>query len=268
MLYPALSIVTLLLYLLNSALLLKQIISKTHPGTPRYPLISITIIACVLHAVINYYTIFDHAVINYSFFNMLSLLALILNLLFLITLFKHPLETLGIIIYPYSALTLFLQFIFHQAPSYTAVPNKLLEMHILLSLLAYGLLSIAAIQTVLLIIQNYFLRHQHPGGFIRTFPPLETMELLLFKMISTGFIFLSFSLLSGFIFIDDIFGQHLVHKTVLSIIAWCIFGIILFGHYHFGWRGKKANYWILGGFSFLVLAYFGSKLVLELVLSQ
>jgi ABC-type uncharacterized transport system permease subunit len=77
---------------------------------------------------------------------------------------------------------------------------------------------------------------------------------------------LSASLITGFIFLEDIFAQHLVHKTVLSIIAWFILGILLIGRFQFGWRGKTAIRWSLSAFALLMLAYFGSKLVLEFIL--
>jgi ABC-type uncharacterized transport system permease subunit len=92
------------------------------------------------------------------------------------------------------------------------------------------------------------------------------MEKLLFRLIALGVIALSISLLSGFIYLDDMFAQHLVHKTVLSIIAWSVFVILLWGHYMFGWRGKIAIKWSMTGFVLLMLAYFGSKFVIELVL--
>ena len=94
------------------------------------------------------------------------------------------------------------------------------------------------------------------------------MENLLFQMIQVGFVLLTLALLSGFIFLDNIFAQHLVHKTVLSMIAWLLFAILLWGRWHFGWRGKKAIHFTLGGFIFLMLSYFGSKIVLEIILHK
>ena len=77
---------------------------------------------------------------------------------------------------------------------------------------------------------------------------------------------LSLSIVSGWLFVDDIFAQHLVHKTVLSIVGWIILGVLLFGRLRFGWRGKTAIRWTLSAFAFLMLAFFGSKLVLEFIL--
>jgi len=94
------------------------------------------------------------------------------------------------------------------------------------------------------------------------------MESLLFQMLGTGLFFLTISLVSGFIFIEDLFAQHLAHKTVLSIIAWIIFSSLLIGRLRYGWRGRTAVRWTLTGFILLLLAYFGSKLVLELILNK
>ena len=137
-----------------------------------------------------------------------------------------------------------------------------------MSILAYSLLSIAAVQAVLLYIQDTHLHNKHPGGFIRALPPLETMETLLFQMIGLGFIVLSISLLSGVPYIENILDQRLVHKTVLSVTAWVVFGILLFGRWRFGWRGRTAIRWTISGFILLMLAYFGSKFVIQLILQS
>jgi ABC-type uncharacterized transport system permease subunit len=94
------------------------------------------------------------------------------------------------------------------------------------------------------------------------------MEALLFELIWAGEILLTLSILSGFIFLDNIFAQHLVHKTVFSMAAWLVYGFLLFGKYKMGWRGNIAVRWTLAGFLFLMLAYFGSKLVLEIILQK
>jgi ABC-type uncharacterized transport system permease subunit len=133
------------------------------------------------------------------------------------------------------------------------------------SILAYSLLSIAAVHAVLLAIQDKHLRNKRPGGFIRALPPLQTMESLLFQMIALGLFLLSLSLISGAIYIDDMFSQHIVHKTILSIIAWVVFATLLWGRWRFGWRGAVAIRWTLSGFFVLLLAYIGTKGVLEFV---
>jgi len=119
-----------------------------------------------------------------------------------------------------------------------------------------------------LAVQDHQIRNRHPGGLIRALPPLQVMESLLIQLIGVGFTLLSLALLTGFFFLEDIFAQHLVHKTVLSLAAWTVFATLLWGRWKFGWRGPTIIRWTLGGFMFLMLAYFGSKLVLELLLAR
>jgi ABC-type uncharacterized transport system permease subunit len=140
------------------------------------------------------------------------------------------------------------------------------QIHVFLSLLSYAVLALAAAQAVLVSIQRHFLSRHKPGGFIRALPPLDTTEQLLFTLLTAGFILLSLALASGFFYLEDMFAQKVAHKTILSCIGWAIFGVLLFGRWRFGWRGRRAVHWTLGGFGILVLAYFGSKVVLEVLL--
>ena len=100
---------------------------------------------------------------------------------------------------------------------------------------------------------------------IRSLPPLQIMEKLLFEMIWTGFILLTASLITGMLVFDDLFAQHLVHKTALSIIAWLLYFALLVGRHVMGWRSQKAVRWTVGSFTLLMLAFFGSKFVIELL---
>jgi ABC-type uncharacterized transport system permease subunit len=101
---------------------------------------------------------------------------------------------------------------------------------------------------------------------MRNLPPLQTMESLLFEMLAVGIIMLTLGLGTGFIYMDDMLAQQVAHKTLLSLCAWVIFAGLLVGHYRFGWRGRVAVRWTLVGFGLLLLAYFGSKLVIEYLL--
>jgi ABC-type uncharacterized transport system permease subunit len=90
----------------------------------------------------------------------------------------------------------------------------------------------------------------------------------MFQLIGAGLVLLTLSLITGFLFLEDMFAQHLAHKTILSLLAWLVFAILLLGRYRSGWRGRIAIRWTLGGFISLMLAYFGSKMVLELILNR
>lgn len=205
---------------------------------------------------------------NFSFFNAAGLVALFIVLLLLIASIDKPVEKLGIAIFPLAAIMLSLDIIFPDKTHHLAANNWQMSLHILSSIVAFSLLNIAALQAILLAIQDQQLRSHHPKRLILALPPLQAMETLLFQMIGAGLFFLTASLLSGFIFIEDLFAQHLLHKTILAMIAWIIFSGLLLGRIRYGWRGKTAIQWTLIGFILLLLAYFGSKLVLELILKK
>ena len=188
---------------------------------------------------------------------------LIVVLLQIVLCLSQPADYLGLAVYPLAALSLVAS---HASNGGTQIIGDAVQVHVFLSLLSYAVLALAAFQAALVSIQRHFLQRHKPGGFMRALPPLDTTEELLFTLLTAGFCLLSLSLVSGFFFLENMFHQHLVHKTVLSCIAWAIFGLLLFGRWKFGWRGKKAVYLTLAGFAMLILAYFGSKLVLEVVL--
>jgi ABC-type uncharacterized transport system permease subunit len=190
---------------------------------------------------------------NFSFFSTSSLVAMIVALLLLIA----ALNTM-----------LALELNFTDKTQLLSRYNWAMSTHILTSIIAFSLLNIAALQAILLAIQDQQLKSHPPKRFIQSLPPLQTMESLLFQMLGTGIVFLTISLVSGFLFIENLFAQHLVHKTVLSILAWIIFTCLLIGRSRYGWRGQIAIQWTLIGFVLLLLAYFGSKLVLELILHR
>ncbi len=143
-----------------------------------------------------------------------------------------------------------------------------LQAHILVSLFAYGLLAVGAIVAVFALLQDRRLRDRNLGNLNALFAPLETTERLLFGVTTGGFLSLLLAVLSGFLFVENLFAQHLVHKTVLSIIALVIFGVLIAGRHFAGWRGRRAVSLYLWGFAILCLAYFGSRFILENILNR
>ncbi|MCK5719127.1 MAG: cytochrome c biogenesis protein CcsA [Thiomargarita sp.] len=223
-------------------------------------------IAITLHAWVLYKNIVLPMGLNLGFFHAFSLIAWVIAVLLLFSLLRQPVENLIVVVFPIASLSIGLEIFFYTERILLFQQSFGVILHISSSIIAYSLLSISALQALFLAYQDYQLRHKHPGWVIKMLPPLQVMEKLLVEMIVLGFIFLTISLLSGVIFLEDIFAQHLVHKTVLSTIAWLVFGLLLWGNWQYGWRGKTIIRWNLGGFAVLMLAYFGSKMVLELIL--
>ena len=201
-----------------------------------------------------------------DFFSAASLISVAVITVTMIACARIPVENLLVLLFPLGLATVLLaQF----APTGTvqAIEEEPgIISHILLSILAYGMFTIAVFQALLLLLQDYQLKHKHPLGLIKNFPPLQTMESLLFGFLWAGWTLLSLSLISGWLFVENLFAQHLVHKTLLACLAWIVFSVLLWGRNRLGWRGHKAIRWTLGGFCLLMLAYFGSKLVREFIL--
>lgn len=258
-----------LLYLSATGLIGWRLIRREHPRFPPRQLVLWLVLAgLTLHGWLLYDGIFREPGINLAFFNALVLTSWTVIALFSISSLTKPVENLGLVLLPVAALTLALEASFPSPEFMRQAVGWDIKIHVLISMLAYSLLTLASVQAILLAVQDRHLHLRKPTGFIRALPPLQTMESMLFEMIGAGFALLTLAMLSGFAYLEDMFAQHLVHKTVLSTLAWLMFGGLLIGRFRYGWRGKTAIVWTLSGFAVLILAYFGSKMVLELILHR
>lgn len=223
---------------------------------------------CLLsHGVSTYLSLFDSAGLHLGFFKVTSMFFFVINVLVTLSSLRKPLHNLFLVLLPFAIFGLLISQIFDTPITSGARLSSGLLSHILLSILAYSVLTIATLQAMFLAYQNNQLKKKHFTGIMVMMPPLQTMEKLLFELVWTGFIFLTLSIATGMIFIDDMFAQKLTHKTVFSLIAWVIYAILLTGRHTLGWRGALALRYVLGGFAALMLAYFGTKFVLEVLLT-
>ncbi|WP_293374274.1 cytochrome c biogenesis protein CcsA [Nevskia sp.] len=197
-----------------------------------------------------------------------SMLGFLSSLMLWVFCFREPLRALGVVHYPITAIWALAPALFQDSGHPISMANWKIGLHIIFSLLSAGLLTLAAIQAIATWRMEKVLRKPGSMRLAGRLPPLQTMERLLFQLIFFGFFLLSLTLVSGLLFVDNLFAQHLVHKTVLSFCAWLTFGFLLYGRIRHGWRGRTAVRWALSGYIVLVLAYFGSKLILEQVLGR
>ena len=243
------SIIAIILYIVAGIMLVNRLrVRDTGIESKRLPLF-VGMAAVALHAFVLFNDIVTPAGINVGFTNMSSLSTWFVTGLLVVTSLNKPVENLGILILPIAAAILSFELAYPTVHLLEGQEHRGLGLHILFSILAYSLLGLAAVQAILLSVQERQLHNRQPGGFIRALPPMETMENLLFQMIIIGFVLQTMSLTSGFVYLEDMFAQHLVHKTVLSGIAWLVFAVLLYGHWQFGWRGRTAVRWTLSGFS-------------------
>ncbi|MCB5162662.1 cytochrome C assembly family protein [Marinomonas algarum] len=136
--------------------------------------------------------------------------------------------------------------------------------HILIASVAYSLFTTACGVGILLSIQEYQLKHHKLKQLLRV-PPLQVLEQLMFEFIWAAFVLLTITIATGFYFIDDMFAQHIVHKTFFTIASWFVFAGLLIGRHYAGWRGQLAVKLTLSGFFLLMLGYFGSQIALEIL---
>jgi ABC-type uncharacterized transport system permease subunit len=267
---PVLSLLAIAVYLLTGALLWRRMLADV--PTQRGPRILLPgTLGVLLHGGLLYGHLLAQG-LNLGFTNAVSLIAWVVAVLFLLASLKRPVHMLGIVIMPIAAFTVLMEWLWPSQPISLPPASVALFAHIIVSLLAYGLLSIAVVQSLLLSVQERRLhgKHKQTNRFLGALPPLETMETLMFQMIGVGFFLLTLTLISGLFFSEVVFGKPLkfTHHIVLSLFAWIAFAVLLLGRWRFGWRGRSAIRWTLGAFSLLVLGYFGTKFVLEILLSR
>lgn len=148
--------------------------------------------------------------------------------------------------------------------------DPLFTLHFAIAMLAYSLFIVATMHAVVMLAEQKWLHRGVMPPFLRSLPPLLEMEALLFRILFAAFVLLTLTVVSGVFFSEQLFNRpfQLTHKTVFGMLSWGIFAALLWGRYFRGWRGKRAVYWTLWGFAALLLAYLGSKFVLEIVLQR
>jgi len=204
---------------------------------------------------------------NLAMFQVGSLISLVVVLLLLFSAWKKPVDNLFIGLVPMAAvIALIAASVDHHV--FISNVSYALVWHILLSILAFSLFTIASVQAILVMLQDQQLRQHKTRGLLRSLPPLQTMDALLFEMIWLGIILLGAAFAIGWPVVVDLKAQHLVHKVAFATIGWAVFATLLFGRYRFGWRGPVAGKWTITGTAFLILAYFGSQFVLEYILAR
>ena len=194
-----------------------------------------------------------------------NVISLVMTLVVLLAAFRLPVSRLFLLVVPIAMLVLLLLLLVEPGSSPTSTLTKPLLAHIFISLAAYSALMLAACQSILLAVLDK--RLKTPGKqTTHWLPPLETMEQLLVAMLWIGLVLLTASILSGFVFLEDMFAQQVAHHIVITSLSWVVYAIFLGGRYFFGWRGLTAVRWTLVAFSLLVVGYLGSKFVLEYIL--
>lgn len=261
--YPGL--VAVVFYLIGSYLQMRDFRARRVSASKTLALLGVP--AVVLHGLTSYLLLSAAGGLNLGLFSVLCLISFVLAALVLIASMRQPLHNLLMFVFPLSALGVLSGVYLHSDFEPLADLSRPLIGHILLSILAYTVLLLTACQSIVLAIQENALRDKRDIAVLRLLPPLQTMEALLFQWLVIGLALLTLAILSGFVFLDNMFEQRVVHHTLLALASWLVFSGLLIGRWRLGWRGMTATRWTLLGFILLLLGYLGSKFVVEVLLS-
>ncbi len=228
------------------------------------------LVPLLLHAMLLYDSLFAADGMHLGVGNAISLIVWLTVAIYWLGNLFYNVEGLQAMVLPVAAVCALLPVLL---PATRALPNTELaafKIHLLISMLAYSLFTIASLHVLLMALLE---RRLHNGALpvaLQKLPPLLTMETLLFRIITAGFVLLTLTLATGILFSEELLGKamRLNHKTVFGILSWLIFAALLGGRWLYGWRGRVAVRWTLTGFLMLVLAYVGSKFVLEVILGR
>lgn len=258
-------LIATLLYLTATALLVRAVARDDAATSPTWlwPALPAMLLHGGYHALV---AIRTSGGPDMHFFAALSLVGLGMAWLTSLVGARGRMAALGVVVFPVAAALLCGYHAYGHEPSRAL--GWQLASHAWLALLAYATLSIAALLAIMLWLQERALRRRDFRPWLRALPPLADLEALLFRVIAVGFALLTLTLVTGVLFVDDLLAQKLVHKTVLSVLSWVVFGVLLIGRRRYGWRGAKAVHWTLTAMVLLGLAFFGSRFAIELVFNN
>ena len=222
-----------------------------------------------LHGWLLYAEVFARAELRFGFAYALSAMLWLTVLLYWLESFFYDLDAMLPPALALAALALPLPALF---PGHIGGPHTAgveFRAHLLLAMLAYSLFTIAILHAVLMAVAERRL-HRKDGSTLGALPPLLTLERLLFRLIGAAFVLLTLTLVTGMVFSETLFGRSMrfEHKSVFGVLSWLTFGVLLAGRWRYGWRGRTALRWTLSGFVLLILAYVGSRFVLEVILGR
>jgi ABC-type uncharacterized transport system permease subunit len=240
----------------------------TAPGLQVWERIAI-LVPLALHGWLLYEGVFSRE-LRFGFAQALSVMMFLGVALYWIESLFYSLEGMQPLVLPLAAIAVPLPALFPGLASSGAHAEVTeFKLHLALAMIAYSLFVIALLHATLMAVVERRLHHRD-STFFANLPPLLTLEQLLFRVIGAAFVFLTLTLITGIAFSETLFGRALRadHKTVFALLSWLTFGLLLAGRALYGWRGRTALRWTLSGFLMLLLAYVGSRFVLEVVLHR
>ncbi len=228
------------------------------------------LVALLAHGASLRMAIFDGETMRFGFAIAISVMLWLAIALYWIESFYARMDGLQVLGLPTAAVAALLPAVFPDGHALSNAGSGAFRLHFLMAMLAYSLFTLAALHALLMAVAERKLHQGRISPFLAALPPLLTMEALLFRLIHVAFVLLTLTLVSGVFFSETLFGKALSfnHKTIFAILSWLIFAALLTGRHLRGWRGRLALRWTLAGFVALLLAYVGSRFVLEVILGR
>lgn len=239
-----------------------------HKQGPNQKLSTVLVIAAlILHLILLADSIFVEPGQNMSMSNVASLVAWLIALSMTLASFSMPNTILLPVVFGFTAIVVLFNLLIPDTYIVNIELRPALIVHITLALFAYGSLMIALLYALQLSYISGRLKQKQASLLHSSLPPLMAVENIFFKLLLVGTVLLTLSLISGFVFLDGMFTKEQAHQTVLSLLAWLVFNIVLIGHHKLGWRGQPVISATVVGAFLLTLAYFGSRFVKEVILN-
>ena len=226
--------------------------------------------ALILQGLGLYEGLFGAGGMQFSFSYALSLMLWLAVFIYWLESFRSRMDGLQPMVLPLAAACALLPALFPQVHQVAHASAWGFQLHFITAMLAYSLFTLSALHAVFMSFAERKLHQRVLTKSLASLPPILTMEAVLFRMIIIAFALLTLALGSGALFSEAIFGKAMVldHKTLFAFISWGIFAALLVGRHAYGWRGRIALRWTLAGFMVLLLAYIGSRFVIEVILGR
>lgn len=260
---PVFALIALVAYSISIALIIPGLLQK-NSGWRKMAILS-AVIALIFHGFGLKERLFpDDGGQNLSLLNVGSLVSLMICTVMTIVASKNRGWLLLPIVYTFALINLaFAIFVPNEYITHLeATPGMLV--HIGLSLFSYATLIIAAMYALQLAWIDYQLKNKRLA-FSSEMPPLMVIERKMFHITQVGVVLLTLTLCTGLFYMKNLFSMENIDKAVLSIIAWFVYIVLLWGHYHEGWRGRRVVWFSFAGAFLLTLAYFGSRLIQQVM---
>ena len=179
-----------------------------------------------------------------NFYESLSMCAFLVALLFLFVYWRYRVTSFSVFIFPLVFMMALVATLGNPVRAWTSpvVRNAWLTAHIVLVLLAYAALVFAAVAALLYLFQERELKRKKPRKLYYRLPPLGTLDWLMSRALSIGFVFITLAVVAGSTWASIESGTRWIRdpRIVISLATWALYLVIVFLRVTAGWRGRKA----------------------------